>query len=144
VGKCKVPEYCPLSYIKLKTISGTESFLQVVTKLTTDVSFNDGLFSIFNKPLYTLPKISISVEKLFNSLVAHKIQNNESARYDYIQNFYFSSIHFSISKQTYKKYRKFYTLPYTGVITEYIRHQNTPIKERKNCQNTRHPILAVR
>ena len=38
---------------------------------------------------------------------------------------------------------KFYTFNRTGVITEYIRHQNTPIKERKNCQNTRHQILAV-
>ena len=35
------------------------------------------------------------------------------------------------------------TLYRTGVITEYIRHQNTPIKEQENCQNTRHQILAV-
>ena len=32
----------------------------------------------------------------------------------------------------------------TGVISAYIRHQNTPIKERKNRQHTRHQILAVR
>jgi hypothetical protein len=36
-----------------------------------------------------------------------------------------------------------FTLYRTGVIAEYIRCQNTPIKERKNRQNTRHQILAV-
>jgi hypothetical protein len=36
-----------------------------------------------------------------------------------------------------------FTLYRTGVITEYIRRQNTPIKERKNRENTRHQILAV-
>jgi hypothetical protein len=35
-----------------------------------------------------------------------------------------------------------FTLYRTGVITKYIRHQNTPIKERKNRQHTRHQILA--
>jgi hypothetical protein len=37
-----------------------------------------------------------------------------------------------------------FTLYHTGVITEHIRPQNTPIKERKTRQYTRHQILAVR